>query len=168
MESQDIKKSKPFFLHFSIGLSSSLWDLSSRIDEQCQPPSSQPVSHHLNSCHFGHHFLDCGSSCVHLPAGLAQCGLQHCGWSHFHMHTGYQLHAVYTPGKNKMTQDLLTNVQYSVAKSGNHRVYHGDIEAHIIALKQKLWKEGAYHIIIGCYVWKPLFITDTDSVSQKL
>lgn len=97
-------------LHFSTGLSSSLWDLSSWADQQCQPPSSQPVSHHLNSRHFGHHLLDCGRSCVHLPAGLAQPGLQHCGWSHFHLHTGYQLHAVCASGKKKTAQDMHANV----------------------------------------------------------
>lgn len=145
-------------LHFSTGLSSSLWDLSSWADQQCQPPSSQPVSHHLNSRHFGHHLLDCGRSCVHLPAGLAQPGLQHCGWSHFHLHTGYQLHAVCASGKKKTAQDMHANVPKS---SGENAVF-----------LLSLWKNSSdislffrqnCHLIIGYYVWKPAFITDSEA-----
>lgn len=91
-------------LRLSLGLSSALWDLSGWADQQCQPPSSQPVSHHHNSCHFGHPLLNCGRPCVHLPAGLAQPGLQHCGWSHFHLHTGYQLHAVCASGNENTSR----------------------------------------------------------------
>lgn len=87
--------------HFSLGLSSPLWDLSSWADQQRQPPSRQPVSHHHNNRHFGHPLLGGGRPCVHLPAGLAQHCLQHCGWSHFHLHTCHQLHAVCASGKEK-------------------------------------------------------------------
>lgn len=165
--------------HFSIGLSSSLWDLSRWIDQQCQPPPSQPVSHHLNRCHFGHRLLDCGYSCVHLPAGLAQPGLQHCGWSHFHLHTGHQLHAVCASGKKKTVhgmhayQKALQALEKCSISSFTF-VSAYDIEtfniSKIEATLGKGWEVVVRHshLIIGYFIWKPAFITDSQSVMQKL
>lgn len=102
-------------LHLSLGLSSSLWDIPGRADQQRQPSSSQPVSHHNNSRQFGHPLLGCGCPCVHLPSVLAQPGLQHCGWIHFNLHTGYQLHAVCASG-NENTLRLIKDLTNKTKK----------------------------------------------------
>lgn len=104
-------KTWPCCLHSSPGLPSPLWDVSSRSDQQCQPPSSQPVPHYSNRSHTGHHLLSCCSACVHLPAGLAQCGLQHCGRCHLHLHSGHQLHAVCSSGERRATPEYRTILQ---------------------------------------------------------
>lgn len=88
--------------HFCLGRSSLLRDLFSRVDQQRQPPSRQPVAHHHDHRHFGHPLFGCGRACVHLPAGLARPGLHHCGRSHLHLHSGYQLHAVCAPGEKTL------------------------------------------------------------------
>ena len=91
-----------------VGLSSPLRNLSSWPYKQCQPPSCQPVSHHHNNGDSGHPFLCSGRPGVYLPAGLAQPRLQHCGWSHSRLHTGYQLHALCASGRSKKTCDIRT------------------------------------------------------------
>lgn len=50
---------------------------------------------------------------------------------------------LFIPQVRKRWHKTFLQMYNSVAKSGNHCVYDGDIEAHIIALKQKLWKEGS-------------------------
>lgn len=91
-----------------VGLSSPLRDLSSWAYKQCQPPSCQPVSYHHNNGDSGHTFLCSGRPGVYLPAGLAQPRLQHRGWSHSHLHSGYQLHALCASGRSKTTRDIHT------------------------------------------------------------
>lgn len=112
-----ISQSWSCWCHSSTGLPSPLWDLSSRSDQQRQPPSSQPVSHYSDCSYIGHHLLRCCSSCVRLPSGLAQCGLQHCGRCHLHLHPGHQLHAVCSSGERQTTSKYHTIIHNFLANS---------------------------------------------------
>lgn len=172
---------KDLSVYSATGLSSSLWDLFGWTHQQRQPPSSQPVSHHPNSRHTGHHLLDCGCSCVHLPAGLAEPGLQHCGWSHFYLHAGHQLHAVCASGEKKTAQRTwckplekkmpLLFLRKRTTKNCCHYLVFGDgteIESRIQRCVCGGMFFGQRCHLITCFVWEPAFIKENQSVMQGL